>query len=183
MPELIPASQLAEAILEVLPGRVAEWAPKLGRKRTDRTIRRRLADLETAGVVENSEGIWSRCQTDPIHDTLPGYEFPDGFDAESRDQLRHKALELKLAEVPIDSFIVELLEAYIRCLQRARLANIEIDRDGLFQRAANGGRKFAHPGVATAREAERDAHVYREAIEKKKRADPDADPDDDLTGL
>ncbi len=183
MPEAVPASQLADRILDVLPGRVSEWAPKLGRKRTDSTIRTRLKQLEAVGAVECEEGVWSRTQADPIHDTLPGYEFPEGFDAESRDLLRQKALEVRLAEVPLDSFMVELIEAYVRCLQRARHANEEIDSDGLFQTAAKGNRKFAHPGVATAREAERDAHVYREAIEKKKRTDPGADPDDDLSGL
>lgn len=179
----IPASQLADAIVKALPGKVSEFAPKLGRKRTDSTIRNRLKQLEEAGEIRCDRGVWSRIETDPISETLKGYEFPPDFDDESRDQFDLKTQELLDADVNLDSFAIELVENYVRCLQRAREANAEVQNDAMFQSAAKGDRKFAHPGIAIAREAERDAHVYREAIEKRKRKDPDANPDEDPTAI
>lgn len=181
--ERVAASRLRDAILDALPAKVSEIATATGRRRTDRTIRVRLEAMQAEGLVELIDGAWRKCRNDDI-DVLPDYEFPAGWDDESREQFAGKITELVEADCAVDSFLIELLENYVRCLQRARTANRQVDEDGLFQKAAKGDRRFPHPGIAIAREAERDAHVYREAIDKKKRKEPgDADPDDDLAGL
>lgn len=186
----VPANKVAAQLLELLakgPATTADLAARLGRPPKDATVRRRLAALAAAGeVASEASGEWSRCQRLPLPDALEGYEFPDGFDEASREEFTLKATELVAADVVIDSFLIDLLERYVRCLQRARHANLEIAEDGLFQRGAKAGsRKFAHPGVAIAREAERDAHAYGESIEKRKRKEPDgaSEDGDDLAGL
>lgn len=186
----VPARQVSKQLLEQLvkgPATTAELAAKLGRSPKDATVRRRLATLAAAGEIQADEtGAWLRCQRLELPDALDGYEFPDGFDAEAREEFTLKTHELVEADVVIDSFLIDLLERYVRCLQRARHANREVVEDGLFQTGAKAGsRKFAHPGVAIAREAERDAHTYGESIEKRKRKEPDgaSEAGDDLSGL
>jgi len=131
-------------------------------------------------VIEcQAGGIWRRIAKVPEVDGLGSYVFPVDLDDESRELFAHKVTELRAAGALLDSFLVELLENYVRCLQRARVASEDVDEAGMFTQA-NSGRRYAHPGVAIAREAERDAHVYREAIDKRKGRGPDADPDHDL---
>ena len=186
----VPAGEVSEQLLVLLakgPATTAELAAKLRRPPKDATVRRRLAKLELDGeITADDEGTWSRCQELTLPDTLDGYEYPDDFDEASRAEFALKACELVEADVVVDSFLVDLLERYVRCLKRARDAYEEIAEDGLFQTGAKAGsRKFAHPGVAIARQAERDAHTYGESIEKRKRKEPDgaSEDGDDLAGL
>jgi len=165
---------LDRSILAALPGKGAQVAGSLGRARNDGTVRRRLAALAEAGEVEREDGVWRRCQDgcqdapelpDPP-DGLPGYEYPAGWDEGACDQFVQQAEWLTDKVGALEGLDVDLLERYVTALQRARIAQSSLDDEGLLTSSANG-RKFTHPAVAIVREAERDAHVYMEAMRKR----------------
>lgn len=177
---------LTDQIVAALPASQAEIARAVGRKPSDGTVRRRLATLESDGVAKCVDGTWQRVRGLP---ELPGYEFPDDFDEEAIDLFTVTVRELLARPKPEwETSDVDLLEAYVRCMQRARVAR---DQDEMFT-YAESGRAYTHPSVAIAREAERDAQVYRKALlitpearaAQQKGDDRGADPgDDEFTDL
>jgi len=49
----------------MLPGKQATFARRLGRQKSDGTVRRVLAELAELGIVERVDGTWQRCQELP----------------------------------------------------------------------------------------------------------------------
>lgn len=83
---------------------------------------------------------------------------PDGLDGRSKALWWRTLGELQAQGTWQDSDR-ELLDRYIRALQRARLAR-EYAAAADFVTEGSQGQLVAHPAVKTAREAERDAHDY-----------------------
>lgn len=214
-----PAVDLAPRVVDLLPAKQAVIARKLGRRKSDGTVRRILRDLEAAGVVvRDVGGAWHRADqieitTRPnlrvVPPPAPAPEKPakpdpppepagvaraparaeDGYPVDFDDDARtlyvtkQAVLEAQGSWKASDG---ELLEQYVRCEMRARLARADlIGDDGRMRLTTRGsqGQIVQHPNVKTAREAERDAIGYADALgltpEGRKRLGISDEPDDD----
>lgn len=171
---------LTAQIVAALPGTASAIAAAVGRKPSDGTVRRRLAKLEAASRAAKIDGIWTACRDLP--DLGSGYVFPDDLDDESLALFNLKLAELRDQQTWKDSD-ADLLERYVRCLQRARLARAAAG-DTPFTTGGTG-RVYLHPGVSVAQQAERDAHVYADALiltpaaRKRHGLGSDTPPEDD----
>lgn len=167
--------QLTDAIVAQLPGTQAEIARAVGRKPSDGTVRRRLAALAEEGLVVQSDDGWRRAGGLP---ELPGFEFPGHFDEEARAVFESRLVAASNDGVWADED-VDLLERYVSAGQRGRTMQAEVAAGGAFSHSEESGRAYAHPGIRIIREAERDAHVYEEALIERQRRRANADPGDD----
>jgi hypothetical protein len=165
----VPAPNVRARLLELVPGTITELGAAMGRPSSDKTLRRRLAELEADGVLVREDGLYSRAP-EPARPELPAVELPDGFeDYVFPTYFDHEAKVVFVVKLDEFEFIdwtstaIELLESYVGCLQRARTANDAIAGDAAFK-TSDAGRVYVHPGVAVATKAERDAQVYRKAL-------------------
>lgn len=174
--------RFTERLLDALPGKQSDIARALGRRASDGTVHRRLRALADEGRVEVVDGEWRLTAGVSRFPELPdGYVFPAHLDEEARLELVAKVREWITGGVWNDSDL-ELLERYASARQRARHANVTLAADGLT--TGGGERKFVHPLVAVAREAERDAQLYEDRLrERHDHVEVDDEPDGDQAGL
>jgi hypothetical protein len=170
-PVKVPSAEVRARILELLPGTLTELSNRTGRPPSDRTLRTRLASLESEGLIRKDGRTFRHAEptrqaaTSPV-EMPPGFEayvFPPHLDDDSRALLAVKLVEYEFIEWT--SSAVELLESYIGALQTSRNAHAAVSTAGNFV-IAESGRVYAHPGVAVAGRADRDAQGYREALAK-----------------
>jgi hypothetical protein len=151
--------ELAPRVLELLPGSQSQIAKALGRKPSDGTVRRTLEHLATEGFAQRVKRRWERCQSEPeIGDAVP-----EDFDQESKGLYARVLGYLRgLPEGLWDANMVPTAQCYVRSKQLARQARDAIG-DEPYQTTSTG-RAFKHPAVEDARQHERDAHTYAEAL-------------------
>lgn len=151
---------LAPRVLQMLPGSQAAIAKALARPASDRSVRRTLEYLTTEGLTERDGRVWRRCLDEADVDVA----IPEDFDQESRALYTATLAHLRghLADL-WDDTVLPTLERYVRSKQLARQARQAADEAGQYVEV-KGGRVFKHPGVRDARDHERDAHLYAEAL-------------------
>lgn len=183
-PTRAAAPEVRARILELVPATLPELARQMLRPPSDRTLRRRVADLEAEGLIIRGAGDRLELAPEPevppvdLPDGFEDYVFPAHFDHEAQVVFVVKLDEFEF--VDWTSTALELLESYVGCLQRARLAHTAVATTGDFS-TAKTGRVYVHPGVAVIQKADRDAQVYREALIKLDekgggKSDPDQAP-------
>jgi phage terminase small subunit len=151
--------ELAPRVLELLPGTQSAIAKALGRKPSDGTVRRTLEHLASQGFAKRKQRRWERCQTQPQQEIA----YPEDFDQEAKGLYTRVIAYLRaLPEGLWDDNMVPTAQCYVRSKQLARQARVAIgDRPYTMNSA---GRAFKHPAVEDARQHERDAHTYAEAL-------------------
>lgn len=150
------AAELAPQILELLPARAGQIARQLGRKPSDGTVRRALANLVETGAAKKNGHVFERCQE------LPTLATPPGLDDEAA-RLHAQLLKTLQEQGTWRDHDVSLLNDLVRRDYDARMFRQEVERDGRFQ-SSESGRVFAHPGIDKERDARRDVQTLRDAL-------------------
>lgn len=166
----VPAPKVRARLLELVPGTLTELGLAMGRPASDKTLRKRLGDLEADGLLARDErGVYALIPAEPEPTPDPvtppegfeDYRFPAHFDHEAQELFVVKLEEYEFIEWT--SAAIEALESYITCLQRSRKAHEAVSADGEFA-LSDAGRTYVHPGVAVAERADKAAQGFRKEL-------------------